>query len=157
MFIVPEEHIESSQILKISCNHDKCCPVVSLEECNDTIYDQLFRFIIYKYEFNDKTVVLDIYCHALGDEFLDDLLLSHSVLVSPEMLAKNLNDKILPSTAVIEESKLNPENGEISQKKKKQRFKERKRRNKICDIYSHQKLFCKEDYFFLIDVTIIRC
>ncbi len=48
------------------------------------------------------TVVLDVYCHSLGDEFFDDILLGRTVLVSPEMLAKNLNTEKLPMPTVID-------------------------------------------------------
>ncbi|CAF0900128.1 unnamed protein product [Rotaria sordida] len=127
--VIPEEHIESSQIIKKPFTHDKCGPIVSLEQYNDTIYDQLFRFNIYKHEFNDMTVVLDVYRRSLGDEFFDDILLGRTILVSPEMLTKNLNNETLVSPIIEQESKTNPKNEEIQQKKK-ERKRSRKRKKK---------------------------
>lgn len=56
--VIPAEHIESSQIIKTSFTHSKYGPIVLLEQYNDTLYDQLFRFIVYKHEFNDMTVFI---------------------------------------------------------------------------------------------------
>ncbi len=107
--VIPEEHIESP------FTHEKCGPIVSFEQHNDTIYDQLFRFLIYKHEFNNMTVVLDVYRRSLGDEFFDDILLGRAVLVPPEMWTKR--SQLQPMTLVKE----------ISHKKKK---KKRKKKDK---------------------------
>jgi hypothetical protein len=132
--VIPEEHLESSQNHKTPFTHDKCGPVVSLEQYNETVYDQLFRFMIHKDEFNDMTVVLDVYRRSLGDEFYDDVLLGRTILVSPQMLAKNLNNEI-PSSTIMEEPKsnLNREQMNIPSdqpKKKKQQSRKRKKRKK---------------------------
>ncbi|CAF1061201.1 unnamed protein product [Adineta steineri] len=116
--IIPQEHIESS--------HSKYGPIVSLEQYNDTIYDQLFRFTVYKHEFNEMTVVLDVYRRSLGEEFFNDILLGRTVVVSPEMLTKNLNTEIQSPSNITEESPLNPDNEKkIEQKKKKRKHKKR--------------------------------
>ena len=128
--VIPEEHIESSQVIETPLTHVKYGPVVSLEQHNDTVYDQLFRFHIYKHEFNDMTVVLDVYRRSLGNEFFDDILLGRTILVSPEMLSKNLTDEALVSSKVVEESKSNPKNEEIEQKKKERRHFRKRRKKK---------------------------
>ncbi|CAF0937203.1 unnamed protein product [Adineta steineri] len=116
--IIPQEHLESS--------HSKYGPIVSLEQYNDTIYDQLFRFTIYKHEFNEMTVVLDVYRRSLGEEFFNDILLGRTVVVSPEMLTKNLNTEIQLPSNITEESPLNPDNEKkIEQKKEKRKHKKR--------------------------------
>ncbi|CAF3482812.1 unnamed protein product [Rotaria socialis] len=128
--VIPEEHIESSQIKKNAFTHDKYGPVVSLEQCNDTIYDQLFRFNIYKHEFNDMTVVLDVYRRSLGDQFFDDILLGRTILVAPEMLEKNSKNETVVSPNVEQEIKLNSINEE-TQKKKKTGKKHSRKRTKL--------------------------
>jgi len=52
--VIPEEHIESP------FTHEKYSPIVSLQQYNGTIHDQLFRFLICKHEFNGMT-------HHIGD------------------------------------------------------------------------------------------
>ncbi|CAF4722195.1 unnamed protein product [Rotaria sp. Silwood1] len=128
--VIPEEHIESSQIIKNPFTHDKCGPIVSLEQYNDTIYDQLFRFNIYKHEFNDMTVVLDVYRRSLGDEFFDDILLGRTILVSPDMLEKNLNNETLPPPVIEEQVKTIPKNEEIQQKNKEKRHSTKRKKRK---------------------------
>ena len=90
--VIPEEHLESAEIAKAPWTDSQHGPVVPLEQTNDTIYDQVFRFVIHRAEFVHTTVVLDVFRRALGDEFFNDTLLGRTILVSPEMIAKNLNN-----------------------------------------------------------------
>ncbi|CAF4467774.1 unnamed protein product, partial [Adineta steineri] len=47
---------------------------------------------------------------SLGEEFFNDILLGRTVVVSPEMLTKNLNTEIQSPSNITEESPLNPDN-----------------------------------------------
>ena len=88
--VIPEEHLESPEIAHAPWTDSQHGPVVPLEQANDTIYDQVFRFVIHRAEFVHTTVVLDVFRRALGDEFFNDTLLGRTILVSPEMIAKNV-------------------------------------------------------------------
>ena len=117
--LIPEQHLESSQVNKIPFTHDKCGHTVSLEQCNDTLYDQLFQFNVHEDEFNDMTVVLDVYRRSLGNAFFDDILLGRTILVSRKMLEKNINNETLIASNQAEESKPNSMIELMEQKKKK--------------------------------------
>lgn len=128
--VIPEEHIESSSINRKPFQNSQCGPIVSLEQYNDTIYDQLFRFNIYKSEFNEMTIVLDVYRRSFGDEFFYDTLLGRTILVSPEMLAKSYADESTLLPKADDEVKLNSTNEQTQYKNKDKKYSRKRKKKK---------------------------
>ncbi|CAF0760520.1 unnamed protein product [Didymodactylos carnosus] len=108
--VIPQEHIESSQ-LKQPFLYEKCGPIVNIEQ-TETAYDQLFRFVIFKDEFNRLTVLIDVYKRNAKEDICEDKLIGRTVLVSDSVIKQQFIEQT-GSTRIRPEKQYGGLEGEV--------------------------------------------
>ena len=86
--VLHQQHLESSELSSYAQNRSERGPTITLNDRDETTYEQLFRFVIYKNEFDQMRVILSVFRRSMGEPFYNDVLLSRTVLASSQVLEK---------------------------------------------------------------------